>query len=295
MYKNPQLSDTAKRLRTELNNFGCTVTHAQALEIAARLEGARTLHVAQAKKNAGVKIASVAKAQAQAVMFESLGAYVGRVDTLMAELDTLPHLTARDADELYRRIFRRENPVVLRSSEDVRADDIPVEFAKLVQRLQDVLVAQAQAPQPQESDPLYEGPMLDWRVLEDDDAPAYCREQAYRVVVKRSGHQFYVDIAPPHESPEDLDGKPQLSLFIEVNNGLPCVHMGNHLFNDQVLTVFSTQDGLYLRPDANDLFIRTGVPGEELPGLQAQYERETEGPFSARAAMNHAFIAAQYE
>lgn len=294
MYKDPQLSDQARRLRDELGRFGSSLSHAQALEVVAKMEGARTLHVAQARKNAGVRIADVARAQAQATMFETLGRFEGKLDTLLEQLRLFSVLDdAREVDELFGSIFRSGNgPVLASGFTSLRADDIPEEFDKLVQRLSGVLTAAAKAPAQQEPSPLYEGPMLDWALAGgEDDLTEAQRKARYEVKLQRSGHQFFVDIAPPHKEPDETEGKPQMSLYVEVNHGVPCVHISNDLYGDQVLTVFATEDGLYLRPDAGDLWVRTGVPDEDKqPGLHAQHARETEPPFGLRGAANHAFI-----
>lgn len=295
MYKDPQLSARARRLREELAKFGTTLTHAQALEVAARLEGDATLHVAQARKNAGVRIADVAREQAQALMFESLGRFEGQLEQLLEQLKLLTVLDdEREVDQLFGSLFRSTNgPILATGFNSLRADDIPAEFDKLVSRLQKVLVAKAKAPEQQDPSPLYQGPMLDWAVAcgEADEMPDDVRQARYTVELKRDGHQFYLDIVPPHDEPQELEGKPQMTLFVEVNQGLPCVHISNDRYGDQVLTVFATSDGLYLRPDAGDVWIRTGAPdAHRQPGLHKHYARETEPPFGTATAMNHAFI-----
>jgi hypothetical protein len=296
MYKNPQRSDQAKRLREELAKFGASVSHAQALEVTARLEGARTLHVAGARHNAGVRIADAARAQAQALMFESLGRFEGKLDALLEELKLLSVLDdAQEVDERFGAVFRVGNgPVVSPGFDHLRADAIPQAFDNLTARLQAVLVAQAKVQEQQVRSPLYEGPMVDWAVAENADSlPEHRRSARYVATVNRDGHQLYLDVAPAHEAPEDIKGKPQMTLFVEVNEGLPCVHISNDRYGDQVLTVFMTEDGLYLRPNANDLPIRTGMPNPELtPGLARIYEAETAPrPFMTH---NHAFIVAKH-
>lgn len=198
MYKNPELTEKAKRLRTVLASLNLPLSHAQALEACSRLEGARTLHVAQASKP-------------------------------------------------------------------------------------------AKAAEPEDA-PLFQGPMLDWTVHDNDgnDIPEH-RQARYEVKVQRSQSQFFVDITPEGLTPDDLSGQHQMSLFIEVNEGLPCVHITNDVLGDQVLTVFATNDGLYLRPDSSDLAIRTGVLNSELePSLSELHMRETAG----LPSFNRAFIVA---
>lgn len=285
MYKNPQTSDQARRLREELAKFGIELQHAKALEVVARLAGERTLHVAQAKKNAGVRIAAVARRQAQAVMFKSLGRFEGNVDGLMAELQVLQVLAVgKDAaalDQGYRSLFRASDSPELRAGFDVPAEELVGEFDKLVTELAAVLSEQARAPY---EDPIvgleYEGPMLDWQAFEHGlEAIPEVLRQRYVMTLKqnKNGSQFYLDIAPEYQEPEELDGRPQLGVIVEINQGVPCVHLTNSIYGDQVLSVFATEDGLYLRPESRE-YIRTGTPDEQsTPALAAVFARDNQG------------------
>lgn len=296
MYKNPQLSDTARQLNASLQQFGIELPHAKCLEVLARMDGARTLHVAQARNNAGVRIADVAQAQAEAVMFESLGRYEGRLDSLLAELRSLRLMDdAREVDQLFGSIFRSgDGPVLSAGYGQLTAEEIPDAFDSLVERLKAVLVAKAKAPEVQEPSPLFEGPMLDWNLEQDPQDESLAekiRQARYRVKVQRDGSQLYVDIAPAHQVPDELEGRAQLSLFIEVNQGLPCVHLSNDLYGDQVLTIFGAAEGLYLRPNDSQLSIRTGVlDAKEHPELAEIQRHETQPPFQRGLSSNHAFI-----
>ncbi len=295
MYKNPELSAQSKNLRTALKEAGFEVSHAQALELMARAQGNRTLHVAQAKKaRQGLNVADLALSQASSLMFDTLGRYEGNIRGLLESIRAGFALEetegSRAVEAAMSDIFEQEDsPRVSELFDRLRLDELPSEFDQLVQRLQSVLVAASGAPVPAPNAEhlLYEGPMLDWRVQEGFDLaelPAHQRTR-YDVRVNRSGHQLYVDIAVPHQTPEDLDGTDQLSLFIEVNEGRPCVHLTNSRYGDQVLTVFAVRDGLYLRPDASDLAIRTGAcrEGSALAAVQQEEAK-------ILSTMNHAFI-----
>jgi hypothetical protein len=301
MYKDPQLSDAAKRLRSVLSDFKLKLTHAQALEVCSRLEGSRTLHVAHARKNAGVSVAAAAYEQACVVMFDSLGPFEGRVDELLQRLEALRVETdAAEVDRQYRAIFKCEHPVALSAGFDhLSAEDVPAAFAALVGRLNKKLNELAKPSKEQARSPLFQGPMLHWMAHSADEVEELKphRKVRYEVKIERSVSQFYVDIAPEHASPDDLTGQHQMGLFIEVNEGLPCVHITNDVFGDQVLTVFATKDGLYLRPDGQEFSIRTGVPGESHPSLDELHTRESEGfgPRGRAFTSHHAFIVASNE
>lgn len=297
MYKNPQTSDQARQLREELAKFGVTLPHAKALEVVARLAGDRTLHVAQAKNNAGVRIAAVARRQAQAVMFVSLGRFENNFEGFLAELQAITMLAeASDAAELdraFRALFRSEGAPELRSGFDLRAEEMLAEFDKLVGELSAVLVEQARAPAESPDEGLfYQGPMFDWQVFDNGlDAVPEALRQRYEMTLKqaKSGSQFYLDIAPLHKEIEELDGRPQLGVIVEVNQGVPCVHLTNSIYGDQVLSVFATEDGLYLRPEAQQ-YICTGMPDEQsTPALAAVYARDNLG-LAPSASSNCALI-----
>ncbi len=295
MYKNPELSAQAKNLRAALQVLGHAVSHAQALELMARAQGNKTLHVAQAKKaKQGLDIGKLAEQQAADLMFDTLGRYAGNVRGLLESITAGFALEesqgSRAVEAAMCDLFEQsDSPKVSDTFDAFRLNELPRQFERLVARLQNSLVHASGAPAPEGHEHvLYQGPMLDWRVLEGEDLadlPEHHRT-AYALDIKRSGHQVYVDIAVPHQEPDELDGTDQMSLFIEVNNGRPCVHISNDRYGDQVLTVFATRDGLYLRPDSEDLTIRTGAcaAGTALASVEAD---DTVGP---RRPMNRAFI-----
>jgi hypothetical protein len=298
MYKNPQTSDQARRLREELAKFDIALPHAKALEVVARLAGERTLHVAQAKNNAGVRIAAVARAQAQVVMFRSLGRFEGNFEGLLAELHVLEMLADSDdtraLDRAYQELFRSDDAPVLREGFDMRAEEVLAAFKELVVELSTVLEHQARAPAEAPDEGIfYQGPMFDWQVFDNglSEVPEALR-QRYEMTLKQSkaGSQFYLDVAPQHKEPEELDGRPQLGIIVEVNQGVPCVHLTNSMYGDQVLSVFATEDGLYLRPEAQ-LYIEQGTPNAATPAMAAVFARDNVG-LAPTASHNCAGIVA---
>lgn len=141
------------------------------------------------------------------------------------------------------------------------------------------------------SDVLFEGRIQDWAVAEgasDDVTPLQKRE--FQAKVSRMGSsQFVIDMCLPHKEVEDLDGTDQMTLFIEIDGGRPVVHISNDMYGgEQVLTVIGSKDGLYLRPDRTDSYIRTGVSSKE--GLREISEDEAIG--NGSNLLSHAFIEA---
>lgn len=297
MYTNPELSAQAKLLRAELQARGLTLTHAQTLEVFAKSHGARTLHVAQAKTaRQGVNIEQLATRQTAELMFETLGRFEGQVDGLLDAISVGFALEAsqgsRAVEAAMHVLFEQpDSPVVSPAFEGLRVDELPAQFALVKQRLLQTLEAVTGAPRSEPESPrdVYRGPMRDWRLQEGVDTaavPAH-HQTAFEVRVQREGHQLYIDIAPPHAQPDDVQGTDQLSLFIEVNEGRPCVHVSNDCYGDQVLTLFSTRDGLYLRPDSQDLSIRTGGLGADSALKQLEDDLQSGG---RRSPHNVAFI-----
>ena len=203
MYKSPELSQMAKVLKSELALKGLLLSHSQSMELTAKMQGSRTLHVEQARPGS---------------------------------------------------LAPEREPKDLTHDEDV----------------------------------LYCGAIQDWARDEGVDNLTALQQRTFKAEVKKSGSQFFVEISLPHERLDEIDGTDQLSLFIEINQGLPCVHISNDLFGDQVLTVFASKDGLYLRPDSLDLSIQTGSPRGE--GLQAIERIEQGDNALSRTTWNNAFI-----
>lgn len=136
---------------------------------------------------------------------------------------------------------------------------------------------------------LFEGVIRDWEAEAGVDASELTplqREAAFEAKVTRQGSQLAVDIAPAHESPDDLEDVDQLGLVIEINRGRPSVHITNAVYGDMVLSVFASKDGLYLAPGDSLWSIRTGAPsGQGLRDIHAWQEE-------AGTGRNNAFIEA---
>lgn len=286
MYKNPQLSSAAKVLKAELAARGLEVALSQAMEICARIAGDRTLHVAQAKKNAPVSVDSLVLAQASALMFTTLGRYKGNVRGLMASIRAgfaLQDQGSRAVEAAMGKIFDTANaPKVSPLYEYSQLEALPDVFDSLLKCLEDSLCEEARAPasEPREN-VVYEALAYDWRAVEGEDLAELPAHQQGGYDVKLSTHigqQLTLDITPAGvDLLNEPKGKhPQMTLFVEINKGIPCVHISNDVFGDMVLSVFSTKDGLYLRPESNNDRICTGKPSPEgLKQLEADLYQDS--------------------
>ncbi len=294
MYKSPELSARAKLLRTELAARGLSLGHAHALEVLAKLEGARNLHVAQAQSLAARPAEqALAVEHAERLMFTSLGRYAGRSQALMHDIRAAFSLEySREVEAAVADIFETDGaPVVQPHIDEFYAiERLPELFERFVaESLALVLTLRSTSPaerKPGAQQVLFEGPIRDWRLEEGMDPSELDAEaqRSWHASVKRSGSQFYVDIAPPHAVPDDVEQADQMSLFVEVNDGVPCVHISNDCYGDQVLTVYATRDGLYLRPDDARFRVSTGVPqGEALMRLETVHR-------AAGSTMANAFV-----
>ncbi|MNR71819.1 hypothetical protein D3C71_24970 [compost metagenome] len=305
MYKNPELTCQARILARELSSLGVEMSHAKSLEMLARIQGARTLHVLQAANEAVKRtddLVALANRQAAAVAFEGLGRFCGNVDGLLESIETAVSLEgtqgSRGVEAAMHGIFgQADSPKLSAAFEHLRIEDVPERYRALRAQLLETLVdatgtkgGPGGLSAPEKT--LYVGPMMDWRLQEGEDtAKSVPPEQrtAYEVKVAKNGYQLYVDIAPVGADVDDLAGRPQLSLFIEVNEGKPCVHMSNDIHGDQVLSVFAASAGLYLRPDSSEARFEAAVNGRgDFKGLFATL---TAG-MPARATANHLVISA---
>lgn len=259
MHKTPELSQMAKVLAEELGERGVQLKHTQAMSMVARMLGARTLQVAQAHSeySAGVRARAVALAQASRLMFASLGRFENGYDVIAAiraGFALADEHGSRAVETAMAQLFERaDSPVVSEAFAPYRLDELPQLFETMVERLAATLRPDAPAA-PGQVETLYCGEMLDWRVSEGTkpgELPEGHRGR-FEVKVQRHGQQFLLEIARAHVRPEDIEGTDQLSLWVEINEGRPCVHLTNEVYGDMLLSVFATRDGLVLRPDEGE-------------------------------------------
>lgn len=255
MYTQPEVSRMAKVLARESAKMGAKITHSQAMQLVARIHGDRNLETHQVRGRTKLNLELLAREHAASQLFSSYGRYGAHIENVFDEIDAAYQLeSSRDVEHALHQVFDSVGAPVLREhvSAQYRYDQLREVFARLkadALRLADRALYEARALQADEPTVLYQGPMLDWRIqegtpIEELDAAAQRRFEAR---VTRNGSQFYFDIAPAHAHPDEVEGKDQLSLFIEINEGRPCVHATNDMYGDQAVTLFGAGHGTYVR------------------------------------------------
>lgn len=246
----------AKKAQQTLNGFGVNATYAQCLELLARLGGSRTLHVKQAKaleENAY----KMAARQASALMFKTFGAYpkanatdvVGAIDEAFA----LEKKGSRYVEAAMEDIFF-EGGVELHSPYDLlMPNDLPKAYWSLHKTLLESITKDTSKPA-YELD-LFQGTIRDWSSSEDpDEKKDPLTMSTYALSIKKSDTAIFIDLHQAGANPIDEEDSmhAELGLIIEINEGLPCMHIATSEFGDVELSVFSTKEGVLMEPGSYD-------------------------------------------
>ena len=88
------------------------------------------------------------------------------------------------------------------------------------------LVERMHARHQGETEDLFEGKLVDWQ---DHPAPRTEDVKEWQASLTRHGVQLNFNLAPPHKETKELDGRDQLALWVEVNDGRPCMHISTAL------------------------------------------------------------------
>lgn len=96
---------------------------------------------------------------------------------------------------------------------------------------------------------LHEGTMEDWMLHDGipEEVPEANRTR-YQVKIEaygKTGNQIAIKMV----AEDDPEGKPALDLFVEVNRGKPCLHVGNIAGADMVVSLFMDKDGVVAVPN----------------------------------------------
>lgn len=106
-----------------------------------------------------------------------------------------------------------------------------------------VLEQQAKAERPV----LLATQVRDWTVAEGESTTDAEREALYDFRFERVSKDQYGLLLVQAGAPESGVGRPLLDCFIEVNHGVPTIHMSNDPCGDTLLSVFATKDGVIVR------------------------------------------------
>lgn len=246
----------AKKAQQTLNNFGVNATYAQCLELLARLGGARTLHVKQAKaldENAH----KMATRQASNLMFKTFGSCLKRnaVEVIGAveEAFALESKGSRYVEAAMAELFF-EGGVELCSPYDLlMPKDLPSAYQSLCKNLLESITQDANTTSHELN--LFQGTVRDWSVSDDPEQEKDpLMLSTYALSIKKSDTAVFVTLhqagANPIEQEDSLHA--ELGLIIEINDGLPCMHIATAEFGDVELSVFSTKEGIFMEPGNYD-------------------------------------------
>jgi hypothetical protein len=97
---------------------------------------------------------------------------------------------------------------------------------------------------------------VDWQLAGNpqrglDEVPQQNRTP-YDFIVEQDGGQFRVLMKPVGVHLDNFEGRNVLDMLIEINEGLPCVHMTNDPADQMLVTVFATGEGLLVREDGGE-------------------------------------------
>lgn len=153
------------------------------------------------------------------------------------------------------------------------------EDAKKLDFYHDAHVAEAAArPVNEHSQTLLQRTVQRWDV--SDGEAALPNEPTYEltVVVNPAG-QVGIEVVPTG-TPDEIEGLPQLSVTMEINYGLPCVHVHSDAHGDLALSLFGQFDGkLDMRPgDAEDALVMIDkTRGYEAQDVADEFEARMRG------------------
>lgn len=96
------------------------------------------------------------------------------------------------------------------------------------------------------SDVIFQTDIRDWRIDagEEKSVPAEQRQEYTLSLIRVSKTQFCLEIKP-----KNGDESPAIESFIEINSGLPCMHLSHELFGDNCLHAFGTVKGIAVVPE----------------------------------------------
>lgn len=266
MYKQPDVSSMAKTLTAALAEKGLKLTHSQAMELVAKLEGSRSLAALNAqRKEQKRKLKALAESHVAKQLFKSTGRYGASVASLMLALTQLysSNKSRTEVQSELVRLMEGDNAPVLQEhiAQVYSMESLPSLYAVLLSQAES-LISMTCLVQEVESAVVPGFQLIqDWRLTSggDDDVPLD-QQEVFELVLKQTDSGLSIDMAQAHLCPEDLDGKPQLSVIVEINQGVPCVHLTSELYGDSHVSVFGTAKGTIVRFNQQETPVASIMP-----------------------------------
>lgn len=298
---NKSLTQRAQTLQKTLEELGSPVPHCTVLEALARLDGHRTLHVAQAAKpvpSDSVALQTLAIRLASRVFFQSTGSWEGKELQLLAQVQAVFAAEAEKGGahveaHLAQLLDAGRGVKVNSAFEMLQVNEWKAAFEALVAANAQELGAFVQAPaQLRKSTTLFAGLARDWRVADKELDPTHPQARPWNTTIEQapSGDQFHVEFLrdTPSGAPGDEPEAAGPGVFLEIANGVPVVRLYPDSQGDCLLSVHLTADGLYLCPGYSNSRWHNGPPSPEHTGLHAVYQEEAfiESPGSDSPAGN---------
>ena len=94
---------------------------------------------------------------------------------------------------------------------------------------------------------------VDWQLADNPDislaeVPA-SKRTPYDVIFEQQGSQFRLLLKPVGTHLDNFEGRAVLDCLVEINEGVPCLHLTNDPADTMLVSVFATGEGLLLRPN----------------------------------------------
>ncbi len=105
--------------------------------------------------------------------------------------------------------------------------------------------------------------MQDWLFVDEpqNEEVTELRKRPYTFVMEQYENCAQLTLKPEGSSNDELDGKAALSIYIEVNGGVPSIAFGNDV-HEHLVTVFATPQGLYVRQDSGNWREQENAPSD---------------------------------
>ncbi|WP_419653085.1 hypothetical protein, partial [Thiolapillus sp.] len=100
----------------------------------------------------------------------------------------------------------------------------------------------------------------DWRIQCDESVPPHHADYYDIEVHPRDGASL--DICVTHRQYPSFG----MSLIVEINQGVPCIHVSNDVMGDNALHLFATQEGIAVAPDDPMIDMERQPTGLYYPG-----------------------------